>query len=149
MVGHAALDRRIGVRVPASQPSFARYPSLQRAKPRDTVKPLLVLDKDYLQGSKPAAIEQLCRDYCVLMPEALFFELLTCSAAVRASFAKFPAQDNPVALMPRVSELVRFEWKKRRPARPLYAHRLLKDPSGSMRDSLPASSSSPPVMSEG
>jgi len=62
------------------------------------------------------------------MPEALFFELLTCSAAVRARcYAKFPAKDNPVALMPLVGELVRFEWRRRRPARPLYAHRLLKE----------------------
>lgn len=93
-----------------------------------TVKPLVVLDKDYLQGSKPAAIEQLCRDYCVLMPEALFFELLTCGRAIRSQcYAKFPAQDNPVALMPLVGKLIRFEWKKRKPARPLYAHRLLKE----------------------
>ena len=92
------------------------------------MKPLVVLDKDYLQGSQPAVIEQLCRDYRVLMPEALFFELLTCSPAVRARcYAKFPANDNPVALMPIVSELLKVEQKTGRPARPVYAHRLLKE----------------------
>lgn len=88
------------------------------------MKPVVVLDKSYLQGSTPESIRALCADYCVIMPGALFYELLTSSAPVRArSYAKFPAVLNPVELLENVGELLRHESRHRRPAIPLYQHR--------------------------
>jgi hypothetical protein len=41
------------------------------------MKPELVLDKSFLRAAHPARTVELCREYRVIMPGALFFELLT------------------------------------------------------------------------
>ena len=88
------------------------------------MKPVVVLDKSFLQGSPPDCIRRLCADYCVIMPGALFWELLTCSDPIRArSYAKFPIKANPVALVEHVGVLLRYESQTRTPAIPLYARR--------------------------
>jgi hypothetical protein len=88
------------------------------------MKPVLVLDKSYLQGSSPGDIHALCDQYAVIMPGALFWELLTSSAPVRArSYAKFPQRPNPVAFIERVGKLLRYESRQHKPAIPLYSLR--------------------------
>jgi hypothetical protein len=88
------------------------------------VKSVIVLDKSYLQGSPPDTVKRLCAEYCVIMPGALFFELLTSSVPVRARcYAKFPDVVNPVQIVDHVGGLLNYESRSRRPAIPLYRHR--------------------------
>jgi hypothetical protein len=37
----------------------------------------VVLDKSYLQGSSKNEIQQMCSQHQVIMPEVLFFEIMT------------------------------------------------------------------------
>lgn len=84
----------------------------------------IVLDKSYLRGSPAASIRRLCSDYRVIMPGALFYELLACSASDRARcYAKFPAVLNPVELVENVGVLLRYEARHRKPAASLYDRR--------------------------
>jgi len=88
----------------------------------------LVLDKSYLQGASADSIRQLCGEYRVIMPGALFFELLTGDPDERARcFAKFPRELNPVELVEHVGRLLRFETRNDRHCGSLYErrHRML------------------------
>src|SRR4051794_10284095 len=88
------------------------------------MKPPIVLDKCYLQGSTREEIHQLCGDYTVLMPEALFFELLTTDEKVRtACFRKLPAVENTVELITHVGTLLAHEMETHTPATPIYERR--------------------------
>lgn len=88
------------------------------------MKPEIVLDKSYLLGSSTATIRQLCSDYRVIMPGALFYELLACRASVRTRcYAKFPAVLNPVELVENVGSLLRYEARHQKPATSLYERR--------------------------
>src|SRR5712692_5058891 len=63
----------------------------------------IVLDKSYLDGASTASVIGLCDRYSVLMPQELFFELMTTSAkSQRRCFSKLPDRDAPVALVPPV-----------------------------------------------
>lgn len=85
----------------------------------------VVLDKSYLQGASAAAIQNLCRSFRVIMPGALFFELMTTSDldARRCSFAKFPDVMNPVEIVEHVGILMQFEIRNSKPSTPLYERR--------------------------
>ncbi len=64
-----------------------------------SVRPTVVLDKSFLQGSKAAAIQEMSQSHRLLMPEALFYELLSNSDDRAACFGKFHKQNNPVELI--------------------------------------------------
>jgi hypothetical protein len=88
------------------------------------MRPIAILDKSFLRGGTPAELRSLCSKYCVLAPSALFYELFTCSKSIRSTcFSKFPPGLNPVELIQNVGNLLRYEARKHRPARPLFAHR--------------------------
>lgn len=85
----------------------------------------IVLDKSYLQGASGEEVRHLCNNYTVLFTEPLLYELLTAHKAERdACFAKLPARDNPVELIPRTGPLFRYEIENRRAASPVLEHRL-------------------------
>lgn len=76
----------------------------------------VVLDKSYLQGASGKDINDLCITENVLMPESLFYELLTTEPEVRANcFKKIPQIDNPLTLVPHVGTIIRFEIQNKRP----------------------------------
>jgi len=78
----------------------------------------IVLDKSYLQGAGREEIHELCRLHSVIMPESLFFELLTAEPDVRARcFSKLPAVDNPVILAPHSGTILRHEINNGAPCR--------------------------------
>ncbi len=80
----------------------------------------LVLDKSYLQGSSKNEIHQMCSQHQLVMPEVLFLEILTTKTENMVKcFRKFPGIENPVALVPNVGSLIRYETEKNRPCSPI------------------------------
>jgi hypothetical protein len=80
----------------------------------------LVLDKSYLQGSSKNVIHQMCSQHQLIMPEVLFLEILTTrSENMVKCFNKFPQIENPVALVPNVGSLIRYEIVKDSPCSPI------------------------------
>ncbi len=80
----------------------------------------VVLDKSYLQGSSKNKIHQMCSQHQIIMPEVLFLEILTTKTENMVKcFKKFPEIENPVALVPNVGSLVRYEIEKDRPCSPI------------------------------
>ena len=76
----------------------------------------IVLDKSYLFGAGQRKLSDLCSSNEVLMPEALFYELLTTSPENRAKcFANLPAVDNPLMLVKNVGYIMRAEIKNKVP----------------------------------
>jgi len=84
----------------------------------------IVLDKSYLEGAPASSIRELCAQWRVIMPGALFFEHLTTQDPIgQRSFARLPQTTNPVAMVEHVGLLLRFEKNRKRPAIPLYERR--------------------------
>jgi len=84
----------------------------------------IILDKSFLQGSKTAAIRSLAQSHRLAVSDALFYELLTCAAPVRARcFAKFPPGPGPVELVSHVGTLMKIEIETQRPAGKPSTHR--------------------------
>jgi hypothetical protein len=80
----------------------------------------VVLDKSYLQGSSKNEIHQMCSQHQIIMPEVLFLEILTTKTENMVKcFKKFPEIENPVALVPNVGSLIRYETEKDRPCSPI------------------------------
>jgi hypothetical protein len=70
----------------------------------------IVLDKSFLQGSSKDKIHEMCSQYQIIMPEVLFLEILTTETENMVKcFKKFPQIENPVALVPNVGTLIRYE----------------------------------------
>lgn len=85
----------------------------------------IVIDKSYLQGAPGDTVRRLCDEHTVLFIETLFYELLTAPEPERdACFAKLPARENPVALIPRTGPLFRHEMEHLRAASPLVNHQI-------------------------
>jgi hypothetical protein len=85
----------------------------------------LVLDKSYLDGASEAEVADVCDRYTALMPQELFFEMMTTrSKSQRRCFSKLPDRDSPVALIPPVGALVEFERHTHQPCAPLSRHRV-------------------------
>ena len=81
------------------------------------MQPLIVLDKSYVRAASTAEIEAACDNFCALMTEDLFFELISGDLETRTKcFQKFPCRDNPVELIPNVGTLLRFEKEARKPS---------------------------------
>jgi hypothetical protein len=77
----------------------------------------VVLDKSFLRGAGRTKVCGLCESHNVLMPEALFFELLTTSKDKDRAicFSNLPEKENPVALVQGVSAMLGHEISKREP----------------------------------
>src|SRR5690242_3628642 len=73
------------------------------------MRPTVVLDKNFLQGSKSAEIRRMAEIHRLLMCDALFYELID-NARMRATcFRKFPETANPVELISNPGPLMRRE----------------------------------------
>jgi len=84
----------------------------------------IVLDKSYLDAATPEQILALHGKHRLLMPDVLFYELITTNeASMRNCFNKFPETSNPVSLIPNVGTLLRYELTTRKPCTPLYDQR--------------------------
>ena len=87
--------------------------------------PAVVLDKNFLQGATSPAIHALAATHRLIMPGALFFELLTTSTETRkACFGRLPQTENPVDLVDHIEALLRHEMEHRAPAGLPSSHRL-------------------------
>jgi len=76
----------------------------------------VVLDKSYLQGSSKNEIHQMCTQHQLIMSEVLFLEILsTKTENMVKCFKKIPEIESPVALVPNVGSLIRYETEKNRP----------------------------------
>lgn len=81
----------------------------------------VVLDKSYLDGTSTEQVERLCLDHTVLMPDVLFYELLTTDDEKRIRcFRKIPDKENPFELLPNIDELLRYEQQNNKPCTPIY-----------------------------
>lgn len=84
----------------------------------------IILDKSYLDSATPEQIHTLCSKHRVLMPDVLFYELITAEpSSMRNCFNKFPDKSNPVELIPSLGTLLRYELTTRKPCIPLYQKR--------------------------
>jgi hypothetical protein len=76
----------------------------------------IVLDKSYLYRAGPRKMADLCSSHKVLMPEALFYELLTTDPENRAKcFINLPNVDNPLVLVKNVGFIFRAEVERKTP----------------------------------
>lgn len=79
------------------------------------MRPTVVLDKSFLQGSKALRIHEMAESHRLLMSDALFYELLSNPKNRADCFAKFPKIDNPVELVQHVGGLLRREVESHHP----------------------------------
>ncbi len=80
----------------------------------------VVIDKSYLQGSSKNEIHLMCLQHQLIMPEVLFLEILTTKTENMVKcFKKFPEIENPVALVPNVGTLIRYETERDSPCSPI------------------------------
>ena len=82
----------------------------------DTKAMEVVLDKSYLHQVGPKKMAEFCSSYQGLMPESLFYELLTTSPKNRAKcFRNLPKVENPLVLVKSVGSILRAEVEKKAP----------------------------------
>ncbi len=80
----------------------------------------VVLDKSYLQGSSVSKIRQMCSEHRLIMTEVLFLEILTTKTENMVKcFKKLPEIENPVALVPSVGSLIRYEVENDKQCSPI------------------------------
>lgn len=76
----------------------------------------IVLDKSYLHHVGPKKMAEFCSSYQGLMPESLFYELLTTSPEKRAKcFRNLPKVENPLVLVKNVGSILRAEVERKTP----------------------------------
>jgi hypothetical protein len=74
------------------------------------MKPAIIIDKNFLQGTKKEKIQKLCNSHTLIMSFALFYELLTTDEKARKNcFSKLPAVVNPVRLIDHIGTLLQLE----------------------------------------
>src|SRR5579862_2994874 len=79
--------------------------------------PTIILDKSFLQSSSAKRIRELAEQRVLIVSDALFYELLTAPEPGRSRcFAKFPARENPVALVNHAGTLIRLEIESHSPS---------------------------------
>jgi hypothetical protein len=87
----------------------------------------LIIDKSFLDAASPKEVSKIWKTYFVIMPDILFFELITTREDSRKHcFNKLPDIDSPVALLPGIGELLRYEIDTKRSCIPL-SERCLKE----------------------
>lgn len=80
----------------------------------------LVVDKSFLDGASRERIREIREMYYVIMPEVLFFELITAREdSRRRCFAKLSDVDNPMALLEGIGDLLSYEIGAKRSCSPL------------------------------
>lgn len=80
----------------------------------------VILDKSYLDGQSSQRVVELCSRHAVMMPDVLFYELMTTDKTSRSRcFSKIPAGENPLILIPNVGQYLRYEMTKKMPAVPI------------------------------
>jgi hypothetical protein len=79
------------------------------------MRPTVVLDKSFLQGSKAATIHEMSKSHRLLMADALFYELISDPKGRALCFAKFPKTENPVDLIGDPGVLLRREVQTHTP----------------------------------
>lgn len=78
-------------------------------------KPTILLDKDFLQGSKAFDICRLAKSHQLLMSDVLFYELISSTEPGRSRcFAKLPKTMNPVMLVEHVGGSLKYEMRLHR-----------------------------------
>jgi len=88
-------------------------------------KPLVVLDKSFVQSASRREVVALCDSNRVIMIEDLLFEMIDGDLETRTQcFRKFPDRVNPVAVLPNVGTLMRHEREFRQPCTPVWNHKL-------------------------
>jgi len=84
----------------------------------------IILDKSFLDGANPEQLKSLFEEYTVLMPDVLFYELITTEdVSKKRCFSKFPDTTNPVEVIPNIGTLMRYELDTQKPCTPLYDRR--------------------------
>ena len=87
----------------------------------------LILDKSFLDAASLGEVANIWESHLVIMPDVLFYELITTREdSCRRCFNKIPNIDNPIALLPGIGDLLRYEIEKKEPCTPL-ANRCMKD----------------------
>jgi hypothetical protein len=77
----------------------------------------LVIDKDFLQGSRLETIQQLAIEHQLIMTHGLFFELLTGEPEERAKcFSHLPKVENPLLRCEPTGKLIQNEIASKRPS---------------------------------
>lgn len=88
----------------------------------------IILDKSFLDGCSISMMRDLCEKHRLMMPDTLFYELITTKNESRQRcFSKIPAGDNPLVLIPNIGTLLRYENDNRKPSVPVYQHRIKFD----------------------
>lgn len=81
-----------------------------------SVRPI-ILDKSYLQGTSQGRLRKLSTQFQFLMPDVLFYELITSSEPGRSRcFKKLPQKANPIPVVKSVGNLLRKELTTLKPA---------------------------------
>jgi hypothetical protein len=80
-----------------------------------TLRNNVILDKNFIQGAKKDVVIGVCREGFALMPDVLFYEMITAPEPARSRcFAKFPGEC-PVPLVPSVGVLLAYELQNHKP----------------------------------
>lgn len=88
----------------------------------------VVLDKSYLDGAPTSSVRFLCDNFTVLLSDELFYELMTTRPeSQKRCFSKLPNRRNPVALIPNVGSLLRYEREHNQSCTPISRHKLGDD----------------------
>jgi hypothetical protein len=80
----------------------------------------LIIDKSFLDGASRREVLGLYNNYFPIMPDVLFLELISTDDLSRMRcFTKLPDSANPVARLPGIGELLRYEIDNGKPCTPL------------------------------
>jgi hypothetical protein len=80
------------------------------------LQPRFILDKNFLQGGQAGTIARLCEEGSVVMPDVLFYEMISCEEPARSRcFRKLPQVENPIVVVPNTGKLLRLELQHQRP----------------------------------
>lgn len=80
----------------------------------------LILDKSFLDAASHDEIAEIWENYFVIMPDVLFYELITTREdSCRRCFNKIPDTVNPIALLPGIGDLLRYEIENKKASTPL------------------------------
>lgn len=74
------------------------------------MRPAVVVDKNILQGWPPRLLATLDQHFALLMPDVLFYEMMSTDSAARAlCFSRLPIRDNPIVLVQHVGAYLAHE----------------------------------------
>jgi hypothetical protein len=77
----------------------------------------IILDKCYLQGTSVKSIQELSDRFQLLMPDVLFYEMISSDEPGRSRcFRKFPQKSNPIPIAKHVGALLKKELTTHEPA---------------------------------